>query len=244
MISTATDITQRRVGDIVTADARAAVVFERHGLDFCCGGHRTLEEACRTRGVSAAGVASELSALGPPGAADQLPPEWSDLDVLARFILKTHHEYVKSTMPVILQWLDRLVDRHGPGHPELAGVRMEFRALADELNGHLQKEEMILFPYVADMARAKRNGGYLPPGCFSTILGPVQVMEDEHEHAGQSLGRLRVLTHDYALPDDACTTYRSCYAEMDRFDKDLRRHIHLENNILFPRAIEMEQTFR
>jgi regulator of cell morphogenesis and NO signaling len=243
MTTAVLDITQRRLGDIIIDDERAAAVLERHGLDFCCGGRRTLDEACRARAISAEAVASDLAALGQPGTTDKMPDEWQQLDVLARFIRKTHHEYVKSSMPIILQWLDRLVDRHGPHHPELAKVRMEFRGLVDELTGHLQKEEMILFPYIESMVRAKKTGGHLPPGCFSSVLGPVRVMEDEHEHAGQSLVRLRALTGDYTAPEDGCTTYRSCYSEMLRFDRDLRRHIHLENNILFPRALEMERTF-
>ena len=237
------DITQRRIGDIVTGDARAAVVFERFGLDFCCGGRRTLEEACESAGVFAEVVIAELAALGQPDAADKTPDEWRELDVLAQFIRSTHHEYVKSSMPIILQWLDRLVDRHGASHPELAKARTEFGDLSDELTGHLFKEETILFPYIEQMVRAARAGSHLPSGCFSSVLGPVSVMEEEHEHAGQSLVRLRALTNDYTVPQDACTTYRACYAEMLRFDRDLRRHIHLENNILFPGALEMEQTF-
>jgi regulator of cell morphogenesis and NO signaling len=238
------DITQRCIGDIVTGDARAAIVFERFGLEFCCGGRRTLAEACESAGVFAEVVIADLAALGEPDATDKTPDEWRELDVLAQFILTAHHEYVKSSMPIILQWLDRLVDRHGPGHPELAKVRTEFRDLAEELSGHLMKEEMILVPYVEQIVRAAKTGSHLPSGRFSSVLGPVSMMEEEHEHAGQSLVRLRALTNDYTAPENACPTYRACYAEMLRFDRDLRRHIHLENNILFPGALTMEQTLQ
>ncbi len=232
---------QRRLADLVQDDSRVAAVLEAHGLDFCCNGGRTLEEACRERGIPASAVADALSALGAPGAADRLPPELAEPDRLTRYIVETHHRYVRDTTPVVLGWLDKLVDRHGGRHPELEQVRALFRTLAADMTAHMAKEETLLFPAIEELAREQRVGGRLPAGPFATILHPVRVMEDDHQQAAELLTRLREATGGYEAPPDGCATFKACYAELLRFERDLHRHVHLENHILFPKALEIEQ---
>jgi len=235
-------LTERRLADLVQDDARTAAVLEAHGLDFCCGGTQTLEEACRDRGLAPDTVASAIEALGAPGDQHRLPPELADLDRLTRHIVDTHHQYVRDAMPVVLGWLDRLVERHGLRHPELREVRTVFRTLATDMTAHMAKEETLLFPAIDALARERRVGGQLPAGPFATILHPVRVMEDDHQQAGQLLEQLRRATNGYEPPADGCATYKACYAELLRFERDLHLHVHLENNILFPKALEAEQT--
>jgi regulator of cell morphogenesis and NO signaling len=237
-----TSFAGRTLGDVVHSDGRSAQVFERFGLDFCCGGRRTLREAASAAGVPVEEVVDALAALGDPGAEDLEPAEWTELDALVRHIVERHHAYVRAASPAISAWLERLVDRHGARHPELGEVRETFRELAGELETHMMKEENILFPVINDLARARRGGGRLPLTPFGTILNPVRVMETDHALAGRLLEHLRSLTDGFTPPPDACTTYRLCYTELAQFERDLHRHIHLENNLLFPRALELEQS--
>jgi len=234
-------LAQRSLSDIVNDDLRAAGVLERFGLDYCCHGRQTLVDAARDRGIQATDVIQALDALGPRTADSDVPPAWDDLAVLARHIVDHHHRYVRTTVAPVTAMLDKLVNRHGDRHPELAQVRLTFLQLADELLTHLDKEEHLLFPYVTDLADAKRSGTAPPPGPFTTALHPIRVMEMDHALAGELVEQLRRLTGGFAAPADACTTYRACYAELAHFEADLHRHIHLENNVLFPRALELER---
>jgi regulator of cell morphogenesis and NO signaling len=227
------------LADIVIADTRAADVFDRLGLDYCCHGHDTLEEAAAERRLAAGDVLRDLAALGPRDAADpQLNS--SDLSDLTRHIVSRHHAYVREATPRITAWLNKLINRHGAGHPELEEVRTVFAALAEEMRAHMAKEENILFPFIDLLAEAARTGHQPPPGPFGTIMNPIRMMEADHREAGDGLTRLRQLTHGYQTPDDGCTTYRLCYEELARFEADLHRHVHLENNVLFPRAAALE----
>jgi regulator of cell morphogenesis and NO signaling len=232
---------ERSLGDIVKHDDRTAAVLERFGLDFCCGGRQTLEKAAAARQVPVAPVVAALEALGSPAATVQSDTEWPELDALTRHIVERHHRYVRETTPTIQAWLAKLAARHGERHPELAQVRETFDALADELAPHMTKEENILFPFIDDLAAARRAGTRLPGSPFGTVLHPVRVMEEDHRAAADLLTRLRTLTAGFTPPDDGCTTYRACYAELERFERDLHWHVHLENNVLFPRAFELEQ---
>ena len=232
---------ERSLGDIVKQDPRAAVVLERFGLDYCCGGHRTLQKASAERDLDVASVVDALEGLGAASSETRADAEWKELDTLTRHIVKRHHGYVCEVTPAIRTWLAKLVARHGQRHPELAQVQETFDQLTGELAAHMAKEENILFPFIEDLAVARRTGTRLPTSPFGTVLHPVRVMEADHRAAGELLERLRSLTDDFALPGDACTTYRLCYAELERFEEDLHWHVHLENNVLFPQALELEQ---
>jgi regulator of cell morphogenesis and NO signaling len=232
---------QRSLGELVTENTRAAAVFERFGLDYCCHGHQTLEDAAREQGVPIDQVVAALESLGAPTTGDRAD-EAASLDQLTQLIVQRHHRYVRESTPTINAWLDKLVSRHGERHPELAQARDIFRQLGAEMAAHMAKEENILFPFIDALAAAERDGHRPAASPFGTIVNPVRVMEADHAVAGDLLARLRTLTGGYEPPADACTTYRLCYSELARFEADLHRHVHLENNVLFPRALELEHT--
>ncbi|MFN7980873.1 MAG: iron-sulfur cluster repair di-iron protein [Vicinamibacterales bacterium] len=227
------------LGSIVAADFRAAAVFDRFGLDFCCGGKRTLSEACEQRGMVVEQVETALDALGTGGTVDVPNESWS-ADELTRYIERRHHTFVREQTLVIDARLDKLVKVHGRAHPELVTAAEHFGDLASELLMHLKKEEEILFPYVRALASASERGTGAPPNMFGTVRNPIRMMESEHQDAGRELEQLRSITSNFTVPADGCATYRACYEELEAFDRDLRMHIHLENNVLFPKAVALE----
>ncbi|HJZ74317.1 MAG TPA: iron-sulfur cluster repair di-iron protein [Vicinamibacterales bacterium] len=226
------------VGDIVAMDFRAAAVFEQFGIDFCCGGRRSVAEACRTAAVNPLDVEAAIDALPAESAGDSDVGAWPLHDLIDH-IVSTHHTYVRAALPLIRQYLAKLVEVHGARHPELADVASAFDAIADEMAHHMLKEEHVLFPYVRQLeAPAGTRGRRLSP--FGTVENPIRMMEREHQDAADGVQAIRVLTHGYIAPEDGCTTYRVCMDELARFERDLHRHVHLENNVLFPRAIALE----
>jgi regulator of cell morphogenesis and NO signaling len=230
----------RELGTLVSDNTRIAPVLERFGLDYCCNGHQTLEESARERRVPLDDVLRAIAEAGESTPEEREAAEWRDLRTLTQYIVDHHHRYVREITPTLHAWLDKLVDRHGSRHAELEQVRQTFLDAADEMASHMVKEENILFPFIRELAAANAAGARLPSGPFGTVLHPVRVMEADHRLVGDLVARLRTLTNGYEPPDDACTTYRLCYAELARFEADLHRHVHLENNVLFPGAIELE----
>ena len=218
-----------------------ARVLETYRFDYCCGGKQTLAEACTASGhdlqeVSSA-LASALAALE-----TEAPPPNRTLDELMNFIVETHHTYTRAELPRIQALLDKVAARHGANHPELKSVHDCFLALTAELIPHLLKEEQILFPYIRDCEAYHRGeSALLPKACFGSIDHPLRQMTQEHDAAGGLLKRLRQITADYTVPTDGCPTYRSAYRALEEMERDLMRHIHLENNILFPRARKLVQ---
>ena len=233
---------ERPLGELVLERSGAAAVFERFGLDYCCRGHQTLAEAARERGVPAADVLAALASEGPPDPS-VTTEAWpsADLDRLTRHIVDQHHRYLRETTPVIAAWLEKLLARHGTRHPELVEIHATFQGLAHELLTHIAKEENILFPFIDAMAVAQREGGRLPKGPFGTVNNPVRVMEQDHQRAGAMMETLRTLTAGFTPPPDACTTFTLCYGELAQYAADLHRHIHLENHVLFPGALDLER---
>jgi regulator of cell morphogenesis and NO signaling len=229
------------VGDIVASDFRAAVVFERFGIDFCCGGRRSLADACRTATADPEAVMRALDDLPASTGGDDDTARWP-VDRLIEHIVSTHHAYVRSAMPLIARYLVKLEEAHGVRHPELARVRTYFDQIGRDLDQHMLKEEQVLFPYVAELAaREGRCGRTRSP--FGTVENPIRMMEREHREAADGLRIIRELTASYTAPEDGCTTYAVCMAELAHFETDLHRHVHLENNLLFPRAIQLETAF-
>ncbi len=229
------------IRQIVGNDHRAAAVFEKYSIDFCCGGNRTLDEACAPKGVDPALILQELQQVETAGGVGSFRPgEWG-LGTLADYIVNNHHRYVRRALPLIQTHLDKLVSVHGKNHPELSGIAGRFHLVADELTQHMQKEEVVLFPYIKSLVDASKNGGTATRPMFHTIRRPIQMMEVEHQSAGEALSFIRSATGDFTPPSDACETYRVTYRELEEFEGDLHQHIHLENNILFPKAIELEE---
>jgi regulator of cell morphogenesis and NO signaling len=223
------------VGRLVADRPAAARVLERHGIDYCCGGQQPLDEACRARGLDPTSVLAELTAE----AAEPRPAEeaWDELPLglLLDHILETHHEFLWREMPRLRALLDKVEAKHGSDHPDLfPEVGTLVRRLFGELDPHMMKEEEILFPAI----RSLEAGRDTPFGC-GAIEGPVQVMEMEHEQAGEVLRRLREVTHGYEAPADACPSFRALYAGLADLEADLHRHIHLENHFVHPRALQL-----
>jgi regulator of cell morphogenesis and NO signaling len=230
--------TTATVGEIVATDFRTAGIFEQFGIDFCCGGRQSLADACRAATVDPDDVIRALDTLPPPTGRDEDVAAWP-VERLIGHIVSTHHAYVRSTMPLIASYLAKLEADHGRRHPELSRVRARFADISRELSQHMMKEEQVLFPYVAELAaRGERCGRC--PSPFGTVENPIRMMEREHREAADGLRVIRALTAGYSAPDDGCTTYAVCMAEMARFENDLHRHVHLENNVLFPKAITLE----
>ena len=227
------------VGDIVAADFRTAGVFERFGIDFCCGGRRSLAEACRSAAADPEAVVRALEALPSVEPRSGEAAAWP-IDRLIDHIEAAHHTYVRAALPRIAGYLRKLVEVHGVRHSELALAAAAFDRMRGDLEQHLVKEEQVLFPYLRDLAdHALQPCGVL--ACpFGTVENPIRMMEREHRVAGDELRMVRELTRDYTAPVDGCATYAVCMAELLEFERDLHRHIHLENNVLFPKAIALE----
>lgn len=225
---------ERTVGELVAEDYARAAVFAEAGIDFCCGGGRTVAQACDEAGASASLLVGALEAVdaaavhGAPGTDLRAWP----LDRLVGHIEDVHHTFLRRTLPVLRQWTEKIARVHGAAHPELLEVRTLVEELEQELVRHLKDEEEELFPVVASLETpAGDDGGRAPlPG---TIL---EALEDDHEHAGSVVHRVRELTHGYAPPADACATYAATLALLGELEEDLHRHVHLENHVLFPRA--------
>jgi regulator of cell morphogenesis and NO signaling len=235
-----TEVLHTRLADIVRDDPRMSPVFDRLGLDYCCQGHRTLQEASNDQGVPVSEVIDALLALGPrpEEATDRI--EWTDPTALIQHLITTHHRYVREHVSILQGWLAKLAGKHGGRHPELHQVRALFHTLSGELLQHMNKEESILFPFIESLWAAHETGQRAPASPFGTILNPIRAMEREHRDAGDLLSKLRSVTNGYEPPSDGCTTYRACFAELSRFEADLHQHVYLENHVLFPHAIALE----
>jgi regulator of cell morphogenesis and NO signaling len=232
---------QETIGEMVVKDYRKAQVFKKLGIDFCCGGKKTLAEVCDKKGIDVEVVKAQLSEINDIEQANALPFDSWDLAFLSDYIENTHHQYVKENIPFILELANKVARVHGDRHPELIKVAYIFNRIAHDLSLHLEKEEKILFPHVKALASAAKNKTKFIEAPFGSVSNPTQIMEVEHEHAGEDLAEIRELTHNYLLPQDACTSYTILFKKLQEFENDLFNHVHLENNILFPKAIRLEE---
>jgi regulator of cell morphogenesis and NO signaling len=220
-------------------------VFESLGMDYCCGGKRPLQEACARANVPVARVMELLAGLEPESASLE-EQHWADASLLdlTEHVVARHHNYIRQEAPRLELLLDKVVSRHGDAHPELLSIRELFSAMSQELFTHIVKEEHVLFPFMQTMETAARNGTPPPSGCFQSIEFPIARMLADHDDAGELMAKIRALAAGYHAPDGACPSYRGLYHGLQEFERDLHRHVHLENNILFPRALQMEQTLQ
>ena len=227
------------IGDMVREQPLRASVFERRRIDYCCNGKRTLEEVCAERGLDPDALRAELDAAPADGSGRDLSA--MGLAELAEYIVDRHHSYLRTNLPSIAQKASRVVAVHGGAHGFLPDVERVFQGLADELVQHMMKEEIVLFPLIGRMEQAAELGQAPPAAPGGSVNNPIRMMEHEHDDAGRALEILRELTSDFTLPDGACNTFRALYAQLEDLERDLHTHIHLENNILFPRAAALEQ---
>lgn len=229
------------IGEIVAKDYRTAQVFKKFGIDFCCGGKKTVSEVCDRKGIDAELVEQELSAVRSGDKGNNHEFQKWDVAFLTDYIINTHHQYVKDNTPFILELAQKVARVHGDRHPEVVDVARVFNRIAQDLMLHLMKEEKILFPFIKELSQAKQAGATLPETSFGNVSNPIQLMESEHEQAGEDLEIIRKLTSDYQLPPDACNSYTILYKKLEEYENDLHDHVHLENNILFPKAIKLER---
>ncbi|MBX7152005.1 iron-sulfur cluster repair di-iron protein [bacterium] len=232
--------TSTSIGEIVKNDFRTAAVFEQYGLDFCCGGKKSLGQGCAEKGIDPEKVLNDVAQLKNTAGRVENFDAW-EIDFLADYIVNRHHSFVRNQLQVLTAHLRKLIEVHGSRHPELGSIGSHFEAVKEELIRHMHNEENILFPFIKKLIdiRDGRISKEYPP--FVTVENPIRVMVIEHEEAGDALKQIRRLSNNFTPPEDACTTYRVCFAELEEFERDLHQHVHLENNILFPKAIELEK---
>lgn len=236
--------TEKTVRELALENPAATRVFEKLGIDYCCGGGQTLEQACQAAHVSINQVTDSLAAASQPASATAQDRNWQaeSLFELLAHIRSAHHVYTREEIARLGPLFDKVCSVHGKNHPELLRLREIFSGLAEELTTHLMKEEMVLFPYILRMEEAVVAKEPVPPPPFGSVRNPVAMMMNEHDGAGSALRSLRQISHGYSAPPDACVSFQTLYQALAAFEADLHQHIHLENNVLFPRAVELEQS--
>ncbi|MGO8790688.1 MAG: iron-sulfur cluster repair di-iron protein [Terriglobia bacterium] len=235
---------EKTVRELALEKQGAARVFERLGIDYCCGGKQTLEQACRAAGIPIATVVDALEVAQHAGPASTTGGDWQaqPLADLISHIKNTHHKYTREEIARLGPLFEKVCSVHGERHPELLELRTVFQGLAQELTTHLMKEEMVLFPYIERMEESVIQKEPIVPPPFGTVQNPVAMMEHEHDSAGNALRALRATSNGYTAPADGCVSYQTLYKTLAEFEADLHQHIHLENNILFPRAVALESS--
>ncbi|MFZ1730026.1 MAG: iron-sulfur cluster repair di-iron protein [Bacteroidota bacterium] len=229
---------EQSLGEVVKQNIHAAPIFEAHGLDYCCGGKKTLAAACMEKDVDADRLRAELELLPEKGGLDV--SGW-ETGFLVDYIINTHHQYVKSMLPTISAHAAKVTNAHGENHPEVREIAGIWQQVAMELEAHMIKEERILFPFIKQLAAADKGEGPVFSNGFGTVRNPIDMMEHEHDSVGLAFDHMRKLANGFTPPADACMTFQLFYRELDEFERDLHMHIHLENNVLHPRAIAMEE---
>ncbi len=234
----------KTVREIALEQPTSIRVFERLGIDYCCGGRKPLTDACNERNLEVSSVVAALESAANSAAPAGTDWAQTSLRQLIAHIVTTHHEYVKNELPRLAMLAEKVVNRHGDTQAHLPALKKVLAQLEEELIHHLGKEEHILFPYITKLEEAQATGSAIPHGCFGTVSHPIAMMIREHEDAGGLLAQIEQLTGNFTTPVGACPTYLAFYAGLKEFEQDLHQHIHLENNILFPRAIELENAMQ
>lgn len=237
------NLKNKTIGSFVAEDFRTAAVFSKYRIDFCCKGNRTVTEVCEKQNIDADALLENVLQVVQSENNGSIDFNSWPLDLLADYIEKTHHRYVEEKTNVLLPFLDKLCKVHGANHPELFKINELFIGCAGELSQHIKKEELILFPFVKRMVKTKESDGILSQPSFVTVSNPIAMMMHEHDNEGERFREIAELTNNYTPPADACTTYRVTFAMLKEFEADLHKHIHLENNILFPKAVTLEKDF-
>lgn len=228
------------VRDIAISNPASVRVFEKYGIDYCCGGRVPLSQACETKGLSVDDVLASVEAAIAPLQPGQKDWRRESLTDLATHIVETHHAYVVRETPRLNQLAARVVSRHGDTRAELPIIQSKLAELTEELITHQGKEEVVLFPFIQKLERYASGDAARPRSCFGSIDHPITMMTQDHDYAGKLIAEIRDLSQDYAPPAGACPTFRAFYSGLQEFEQDLHQHIHLENNILFPRALSLE----
>lgn len=236
------DIKNSTIGEIVAENYKTSEVFKKYGLDFCCNGNSTIADQCTQRGLDAEEVYKDLENATHSGSGAAVDFRSWPLDLLADYIQKTHHRYANEKIPVIQGYLDKIAQVHGQHHPELYEIKELFDENAKDFAMHMKKEELVLFPFIKQMEKAKAAGTAVEYKHFDTVENPVDMMMHDHTAQGDRLHKIEELSNNYTTPADGCNTYNVAYQMLREFDEDTHTHIHLENNILFPSAVALEKT--
>ncbi len=219
-------------------------VFEQFGIDYCCGGRKPLADACAAGNLEMDAVIAALQAAEKRRDPDVENWAGKSLESLSFHIVATHHAYVKRELPRLAQLAQKVVNRHGATMAELSVIAATLTQLDEELTQHLAKEEAVLFPYIAGLEKSVSMGSPKPHNCFGSVANPIAMMTREHDAAGILMAQIHRLSGNFTTPENACPTFHAFYDGLNEFEQDLHQHIHLENNILFPRAIELEKSSR
>jgi regulator of cell morphogenesis and NO signaling len=230
------------VREIATEAPATIPVFERFGIDYCCGGRKSIKQACSELQLSTEQLLEKLEeATGSPAADETTAWQKAPLSRLVQHIVRKHHTFVRHEVPRLRSLADKVRTRHGAAHPELLEIEALFTEAAGELATHMQKEEQVLFPYIAREEHMNAAGVRVDRPFFGSVDNPVRTMLQEHESVGELLAAIRRLSRNYRAPEGACPSYIGLYHGLEEFERDLHRHVHLENNILFPRAQELDK---
>ncbi len=227
------------IADIVSKNIKSAHVFKKFGIDFCCGGGISIEKACENKNININELLQELKNIDDFLVPSQNYNLW-ELDFLIDYIINNHHTYVKNSLTLIDDYASKVSKVHGTSYPEVVQIENIFKHVAEELKSHMHKEEMVLFPYIKNCVVADKNHSQKPIPPFGPILNPIHIMQQEHEQVGNMLKEIAQLSNHYNPPIGACNTFKALYAKLDEFEQDLHIHVHLENNILFPKATLLE----
>ena len=231
------------VGQLAAKDIRKAEVFKKYGIDFCCGGKKTLKQVCDEKGLNYTSVEAELNNTSQAPAPAMDYSRW-DADFLADYIYNQHHKYYYTEEPTISGLMEKVADHHGSPENNLHELRVLYRTLRQELHTHFLKEERVVFPFIKALVTAKNTGNMQPLQDQPSLTEPVQIMESDHEAAGEILDQMKEMTNNYTPPAYACNSYQYLFKKLKELDEDLHQHIHLENNLLFSKALAIEKELR
>ena len=239
VIGSAGTFEEQMVGAVVATDYRTADIFTKYGIDYCCGGQKTIGRACTEQGISLEVLMEEVTQTIESGGSSEKYNHWA-LDFLADYIVNQHHSYAKDMIPRLSAMAKTVVEVHGEGHPELYTIGAIWQTISGELVMHMQKEELMLFPYIRRLVRSTQEGMLIQPPTFGSAAELIHLMEEEHQSAGDQLATLAELSSGFTPPVDACNTYQIFYTYLAEFQAMTKAHVHLENNILFPKTIALE----
>lgn len=232
------------IGDFVANDFRNAQIFKKLGIDFCCGGKKTLEEVCNAKGIDIQTLKAKLVEMQTRGKGDTINYDSWDIGFLSDYIINTHHVYVKESLPFILELASKVAMAHGQNHPEVIEVHVILNKLSSDFKSHMIKEESIVFPAIKKLVAIDKMQNELSKESSTEIHLPTEDLETEHEQAGDYMKLIRKITSNYTLPKNACASFTILYKKLQEFENDLFKHVHLENNILFPKALKREKELK
>lgn len=236
-------VENKTIGEIVAEDYRTAQIFKNHDIDFCCNGNRSIKEACEEKNMQPESVLDEIEKLQNKSSDGNTDYQSWPLDLLADYIQKKHHRYVDEQIPILNAYLEKLCRVHGNRHPELLEITELFKECGGQFTVHMKKEELILFPFIRKMVTAGAGQTTLQPN-FKSVENPIEMMKHDHTIEGERFRKIANLSNQYNPPADGCGTYQVTFALLKEFEEDMHLHIHLENNILFPKSILLEKKLR